>query len=123
MTRQIISGYLLLPHGRIGRTSYFLLSFAFLLLFGTISVFMHHENPFPIVQKVLATLNVIIYAYIHIILSIKRCHDINLSGKWALLWLVPIVNIFFWFFLLAANGTPWRNNFGDMPDRPLAEQF
>ena len=34
------------------------------------------------------------------ILHIKRLHDVNLSGWFSLINLIPIINIFFFFFLL-----------------------
>lgn len=123
MTRPIISGYLLSPEGRVGRSAYFLVVFGFLLLCGTISLFLHLHNPIPALQIPLAFFNVFTFVYICVILSIKRCHDINISGWWNLLWLVPGANFIFWFFLMAANGSPHQNNFGAMPDRPLTEQW
>lgn len=49
-------------------------------------------------------------------LTVRRLHDLNLSGAWALLMLVPVLNFFltsivFLFF----PGTPGENRFGPPP--------
>jgi uncharacterized membrane protein YhaH (DUF805 family) len=47
-----------------------------------------------------------------IIFFIRRLHDIDLSGWWTLLALVPIVNAIFGIFALVKAGTPGANRFG-----------
>lgn len=46
------------------------------------------------------------------ILTVKRAHDFNIGGWLALLLLVPIVNLMFWFI----PGTRGHNNYGTEPD-------
>lgn len=49
-----------------------------------------------------------------IILNIRRIHDINLSGWWLLLGLIPYVgNILVWLVLLFWPGTKGENKFGE----------
>jgi uncharacterized membrane protein YhaH (DUF805 family) len=47
-----------------------------------------------------------------IIFFIRRLHDIDLSGWWTLLMLVPLVNFFFGLYALIKPGTPGANRFG-----------
>ncbi|TCS81401.1 DUF805 domain-containing protein [Pectinatus cerevisiiphilus] len=65
-----------------------------------------------------AILNFFIYipaSVLQIMLSIRRCHDINKSG-WFMLWsLVPIANIIISFILLLKPGTSGPNRFGPDP--------
>lgn len=50
-----------------------------------------------------------------IMLSIRRCHDINKSG-WFMLWsLVPIANIIIGLMLLIKKGTDGPNHYGPDP--------
>lgn len=49
---------------------------------------------------------------IGIIFFIRRLHDIDLSGWWALLMLVPLVNAIFGIFALVKAGTAGANRFG-----------
>jgi uncharacterized membrane protein YhaH (DUF805 family) len=47
-----------------------------------------------------------------IIFFIRRLHDIDLSGWWALLMLVPLVNFVFGLYALIKPGTAGVNRFG-----------
>jgi uncharacterized membrane protein YhaH (DUF805 family) len=53
-----------------------------------------------------------------ILFAIRRLHDVDLSGWWLLLSLVPLVNIFLGLFLLLKPGTDGANRFG--PPRQTA---
>lgn len=46
---------------------------------------------------------------------IKRCHDINLSGWYALIACIPIVNLIFGLYLAFKKGTTGNNRFGEDP--------
>lgn len=48
-------------------------------------------------------------------LSAKRLHDVNLSGGWLLLILVPFVNLALQIFLCLQKGDPIENAFGPLP--------
>ena len=50
-----------------------------------------------------------------IMLSIRRLHDLNKSGWFLLLSLVPLINIIFAFYMWLAPGTNGRNNYGEDP--------
>lgn len=47
--------------------------------------------------------------------SVRRCHDLNMSGKWILLSVVPLVNLLFGIYLLFAKGTVGWNKYGADP--------
>jgi hypothetical protein len=46
-------------------------------------------------------------------LCIQRLHDVNASGWWCLLFLVPVVNLILSLVLLFAPGTAGANRFGN----------
>jgi uncharacterized membrane protein YhaH (DUF805 family) len=50
-----------------------------------------------------------------ITLSIRRLHDLNKSGWFCLFLPVPIVGIFFFFYLLLKDGTLGDNRYGPSP--------
>ncbi|MCK5896639.1 MAG: DUF805 domain-containing protein [Cocleimonas sp.] len=47
-----------------------------------------------------------------IIFFIRRLHDIEMSGWFALLAMIPLVNLFFGIFVLVKKGTEGENRFG-----------
>ena len=49
------------------------------------------------------------------IFMIQRLHDLNKSGWLSLLAIVPLVNLFFAFYLIFARGTEGANNYGLAP--------
>ena len=55
-----------------------------------------------------------------IMLSIRRLHDLNKSGWFMLLSLVPLVNVIFWLYILFAPGTTGWNDYGA---DPLANEY
>ena len=46
---------------------------------------------------------------------VRRCHDVNLQGWWALVMIVPLVNLIFYIYLLLKEGTPGYNQYGPNP--------
>ncbi|MBQ8418643.1 MAG: DUF805 domain-containing protein, partial [Phascolarctobacterium sp.] len=46
---------------------------------------------------------------------VRRCHDLDRSGYWGLLVLIPVVNFFFLLYLLFAKGTEGWNQYGPDP--------
>ncbi len=49
-------------------------------------------------------------------IAIKRCHDRDQTGVWVLLFLIPVVNFFWWLINLGLlDGTPGPNKYGPSP--------
>lgn len=119
-------------HGRFGRLSYlawlFITSVLYscalvvVTLLGLITVATYNGEAVGIqdyigtglgVITLIALIIVIIgAAVLSIIVSIRRLHDLNKSGWLCLLFLLPIVNIIFGFYLMLAPGTQATNNYG-----------
>ena len=53
-------------------------------------------------------------------ISVRRLHDIDRSGWWALLLLVPIIGAIILLLFLVSSGTPGMNRFGPRPTRTRA---
>jgi uncharacterized membrane protein YhaH (DUF805 family) len=100
--------------GRIGRLRYIawsiLGSFAIMpvaFVAGLLGAATGSES----VLYVLLGVAYIAYAVFVALLTIQRCHDMDWTGWAALLVLIPLVGLIFWFIA----GTPGRNRFGAPP--------
>lgn len=51
----------------------------------------------------------------HVMLDVRRLHDLNKSGWFWLLLFVPLINIIFMFYMWLAPGTAGYNNYGEDP--------
>lgn len=99
--------------GRLNRKRYFFRILISSFLLGLVAGFLNLISP------VLAFPVYILSAIVGVMLAIRRCHDLNKSGWFYLLLLIPIVNIFVGLYLLFAMGTIGPNQYG--PD-PLAKE-
>ena len=54
----------------------------------------------------------VVIIYFTTVFSIRRLHDLNLTGWLCLLLFVPLINFFFMFYLWVAPGTRGQNDFG-----------
>ncbi|MFN8578650.1 MAG: DUF805 domain-containing protein [Candidatus Sericytochromatia bacterium] len=91
--------------GRVSRKQYitffvtlFFISFIFYMIFS---------------EKTADVLLTILFLCPSVAMQIKRLHDINKSGWYSLLTIIPIVNIIMLVILLIRNGDPSSNKFGD----------
>lgn len=92
--------------GRIGRARYILYTMALptIIMFGVglLSAFIGAAGGALIIVAWIAVIA------LSIMLTIQRSHDFNMTGWFALLGLVPLVNLAFWFI----PGTDGPNRFG-----------
>lgn len=113
--------------GRLGRLDYllylllinagvFIISFVFMLILTT---FISEGSRISIPKNAFFFLYLIIAIYITFIISaqIKRLHDMNFSGFWILINLIPIVNGFFELFLIFYKGNTSRNSYGEINNK------
>lgn len=74
------------------------------------------DRPMTIGQGIVVLLNFILATWIGLAVQIKRWHDLDKSGWWAMLSLVPIIG---WIWILVEcgffEGTPGTNRYGDKP--------
>lgn len=106
--------------GRIGRAHYIactlgavVAAFLFMLL---ASMGLMLSGQFGRLLYIVASI-LLFYGFLPIyftILTIRRAHDFNVGGWLALLLLVPVVNLVFWFI----PGTRGDNGYGAVPQAP-----
>jgi uncharacterized membrane protein YhaH (DUF805 family) len=92
-------------NGRISRKQYIIffliaiiISFAFYILFE---------------EKTADILLFVIFLWPSLSIQIKRLHDINKSGWYTLLSIIPIINLIMFVILLVRKGDTTSNKFGD----------
>lgn len=115
---------ILAMNGRIGRARYFCYSMVvnlvggllLALVFGIAMAAMGaEENSLPmIVGMVVIYLPLIVYS---VIAGKRRLNDLNRSGWFMLLYLIPFINILFGLYVLLMPGTKGVNNFGLPPSK------
>jgi uncharacterized membrane protein YhaH (DUF805 family) len=57
-----------------------------------------------------------------LIFFIRRLHDIDMSGWFSLLAIIPLINILFGIFVLVKKGTEGNNRFGSSRATPMWEK-
>ena len=114
--------------GRFGRLSFIAWSafLYFIFLFGSIALGLsidivnistHSLDPNWLISlQGLASIGVLVmvlaYVYFAVVVTVRRLHDMNRSGWWALLFLLPLVNIFVWLYIVFGSGDRGSNQYG-----------
>lgn len=112
--------------GRLNRMRHFkrqlavfgLMCAAMLLLASVLDLLSPHLRHSEIVTWIIIALMgvvVLAYAVSSVMLQIRRLHDLNLSGFFLLLRLVPFVDVILCLYLIFAKGTEGDNRFGHDP--------
>ena len=94
--------------GRLGRIRYLMYTMGVGLAGGILAMIL---MMIPFIGPFLAIALYIGIIVISVLLTIQRCHDFNKSGWYALILLIPIVSLIFYFW----PGTQGENNFGHQP--------
>ena len=109
-------------NGRIGRLrymaystgSYFLLMLVMIPLVGT-SAFMGGEEAMSTFAMIAMGVGYIAMVVVGVAFGKRRLNDLNRSGWWILLSIVPIVNLLFSIYVIFFPGTDSDNDFGAAP--------
>ena len=119
--------------GRFGRANFlawnllvgFLLIFLVIFLSFFIPISLHTLNSDSFLLGFFAINNflTLIWFIPFFIFTIKRLHDLNHSGWLSLINLVPLVNFFFWFYLILAAGSLTTNQYGPKRETPTWESI
>ena len=119
--QKIVKAELFTCDGRISRGEY-IKKFLFLLvsIIPLLIIFVFLADFLgEFVEEILTLLFGIIIVFINIsylMLSIRRLHDLNKSGWLILIAVVPLIDIAFFIYLLACQGTRGENDFGPEPE-------
>lgn len=84
-------------------------------IFDMINNLQNSMNSAMIIFIVITSVLLFILAWIGLCLSVKRLHDMNVSGWLAAIWLFPYIGIFFHLFLIFFPGTKGENEYGKAP--------
>ena len=99
-----------LPNGRIGRINWLMRNTINSIVFFTFTYLFTLILPKEL--GLIVVIPYLCYLYICLITSIKRLHDLNVTG-----WIVPIILLpLVWLFLLILSGTKGGNKFGEKPE-------
>lgn len=107
--------------GRLNRLRYFMYSVIWSLISSVIGFILGSiggllsNDP----ESVLITVPVGIWSFVagigSIMIAIRRLHDLNKSGWFLLISLIPLINIIFVFYILLMPGTVGSNRYGEDP--------
>lgn len=104
--------------GRLGRVRYFaypvIATFVFYLV-SAVLMGLSTAIGMPALGFVLVAVAGLALMGLGVMWAIQRCHDLDWSGWWAILVLVPLANFIFWLLLLFIPGTPGVNRYGAPP--------
>ena len=117
-------------NGRLNRLRYIKRGFAiagvclvFYLLVGILAV-LGSDNPDEMTGAIIALYGFFLLLCLPLTVSnymlmIRRLHDLDLSGFFCLLSLIPLINVGFSIYLLAKKGTPGENTYDPDPLGPV----
>ncbi len=109
-------------NGRIGRMRYlaygigvnFLLMLVMVPLVGA-TAFMGGDSSTSLIGMVGIGVFYVITIVVSVMFAKRRLNDLNRSGWWFLLFIIPIVNLILAIYLIFFPGTDGSNNFGAAP--------
>lgn len=107
--------------GRLNRLRYFIYSIAWSLISSVVGFILGSiggllsSDP----ESVLVIVPVGIWSFVagigSIMIAIRRLHDLNKSGWFLLIGLIPLVNMIFMLYILLIPGTVGDNQYGEDP--------
>lgn len=97
--------------GRIRRSTYALRLISLMIPFSLFAYLLEDNKDFELLYSVIS----LVLFIATVIQSIKRLHDLNKSGWYYLLFIIPVVNIILGFYLLFVDGTTTSNTYGPSP--------
>lgn len=77
----------------------------------------------PAINHIFSLLFFVVYTYFAFVITMRRLHDVDLSGWWSLLGFVPFFNLFFYLYLLFKKGDPTQNRYAPVRKTPLWEKL
>lgn len=104
--------------GRIGRVRYLaytcLLGFTALIIANIVFAFVSFDKRSTVSPLVAIVACIPIFAVV-IVTGVRRLNDMNLSGWWAVINLVPLICMLFWLWLALKRGDAVKNRYGRAP--------
>ena len=107
--------------GRFGRLSYLAWQAVLFIALILIGFFFALLMPDPNKESDLKFLTIFIVIffilylpviYTYFTITIRRLHDLNRSGWWSIIIIIPLVNLIFYIYLISVTGNKTPNNYG-----------
>jgi uncharacterized membrane protein YhaH (DUF805 family) len=95
--------------GRMNRLPFLYLQFILALVFGMVTLLVIVS---PIDLTYLFIVVALVFTFFNASITVRRFHDINMSGFWTFLYLVPFVGAVLSIMLLFVKGDAWTNKYG-----------
>lgn len=99
--------------GRLNRQPYIIASIIVNVISAVIGYFVKDSS--SLLLNVFAWIVGFLLCIFSLSLLVRRLHDLNKSGWFALVMLIPIVDVLFWLYTLIARGTEGSNKYGEDP--------
>jgi uncharacterized membrane protein YhaH (DUF805 family) len=100
--------------GRASRKEFWMFVFVILIM-GIIFFILTRIPILRVIFWIVLILFILAIMIPSIALGIRRLHDINLSGMFLLLCLIPFLNVIAVFMLCVIEGNPHENQYGPVP--------
>ncbi|MFZ5986002.1 MAG: DUF805 domain-containing protein [Bacillota bacterium] len=97
--------------GRVGRLQYFGIHVIFSVIIGVIAGIATAVGDNAVLSLIVGLLYVV-YAYVSVVTTIKRFHDLDRPGVHYFFLFIPFYNIYLSLVLLFKKGTEGPNTFG-----------
>ena len=101
--------------GRLDRAKFLIYFFLSFIVYAALFYALYQIPSDSALVTVLGIIVSIPYLLVLFMISVKRAHDINLSGAWFGLILIPVAYIVFLVVLMIKDGTPGPNKYGEDP--------
>jgi len=108
--------------GRLNRAKFTVYFFIFFFVYAAIFFALYQMPSDSALVIVLGILASTLYLLVLVMITVKRAHDINWSGAWCGLMLIPVAYIVFLIMLMIKDGTEGPNKYGEDPLGRTASQ-
>jgi len=110
-------------NGRAQRKEYwifFLVNIIIYIVLGILQVIAYSSASLAVSIGVLGNLYILAVFIPNLAVGVRRLHDIDKSGWWLLITLIPLIGIIVLIYFLAKDGQAGPNRFGPNPKEPQA---
>lgn len=101
--------------GRLNRKPYIIRGIIIGVISSLLSAILESSAGDSAIFAIIAIVAAVLIIWVSFSLGVRRWHDLNHSGWWMLLALIPVVNICATIYLIFARGTKGPNDYGDDP--------
>ena len=101
--------------GRLNRAKFTVYFFLSISVYAALFFVLYQIPSDSALVTVLGIIVSIPYLFVLVMITVKRAHDINLSGAWCGLMLIPVAYLIFLIVLMTKDGAEGPNKYGEDP--------